>query len=88
MHRRALQYREEVLGPEHPDTLHSVWSVAFFMKNNQKYDDALAYYQRACLGYKKVFGKGHPDTVECMQQYSALMEEMNQLEAEPLGPTE
>jgi len=88
MNRRALQCREKVLGHEHPDTLNSIWSVAMDMKMNQEYDDALVYYQRACSGYKKVLGEDHPETVECMQQYSALMEEMKQLEVKLLNPTE
>jgi len=40
MHRRALKGRENVLGPEHPDTLSSVNNLGMVLKTQGKYEEA------------------------------------------------
>jgi hypothetical protein len=42
MHRRALKGRENVLGPEHPDTLNSVNNLGMVLKTQGKYEEAEA----------------------------------------------
>ncbi|KAH8704321.1 kinesin light chain 1 [Phaeosphaeriaceae sp. PMI808] len=59
MNRQTLARREKVVGPEHPDTLTS-----------HCYSESLALYERACAAYHTVFGKDHPTTRACCQQYA------------------
>ncbi|KAH7074947.1 hypothetical protein BKA63DRAFT_369101, partial [Paraphoma chrysanthemicola] len=62
MHRRALEGLEKVLGPEHPDTLTSVYHLAFLFHRQQHYPAAVGLYQRVYEGYMKALGAQHPTT--------------------------
>ena len=42
MRRRALKGRENVLGPEHPNTLNSVNNLGMVLKTQGKYEEAEA----------------------------------------------
>ncbi|CAG8883634.1 unnamed protein product, partial [Penicillium egyptiacum] len=42
IHRRTLQDREKVLGPEHPDTLTSVSNLGSVLESQGKYEEAEA----------------------------------------------
>jgi tetratricopeptide (TPR) repeat protein len=76
MNRRALEGSEKALGKEHPDTLTSVYCLAFLLHQRQQYEAASALYQRASSGYQYVLGPEHPTTVACYEHYSSLTQEM------------
>ncbi|OCK88016.1 uncharacterized protein K441DRAFT_591444, partial [Cenococcum geophilum 1.58] len=76
MNRRALEGREKALGKEHPDTLASVYFLAFLLHQQQQYEAASVLYQRAGSGYKRALGPEHPTTVACSKHYSSLIQEM------------
>ncbi|CUS09492.1 unnamed protein product, partial [Tuber aestivum] len=38
MHRRGLEGRERILGPDHPDTLSSIHNLANTLRDQGKYD--------------------------------------------------
>jgi len=70
MHRQTLARCEKVLGHEHPNTLISVYCLAYFLAHQRHYNEALALYERACAGYEAVFGKDHPTMRACRQHYT------------------
>ncbi|EED14425.1 kinesin light chain, putative [Talaromyces stipitatus ATCC 10500] len=63
MHRRALEARERVLGPEHPDTLTSVSNLGLVLYRQGKYEEAEAMHRRALEALERVLGHAHPDMV-------------------------
>jgi hypothetical protein len=74
MKRRALEGSEKVLGREHPDTLTSVYNLAFLFHRRQHYSTAVGLYQRAHEGYVKVLGAEHPTTTACLLHYESASE--------------
>ena len=71
MNRQALEGKEKVLGREHPNTLNSVYCLAFLSVQQQCYPAALALYQRAYKGRVRVLGATHPGTVACLNHYES-----------------
>ncbi|KAH8710083.1 hypothetical protein GQ44DRAFT_776742 [Phaeosphaeriaceae sp. PMI808] len=62
-----------VLGLKHPDTLTSVYYLAFLFHRQQNYPAALELYQRAYSGYVKALGARHPTTVACFNHYESAV---------------
>ncbi|KAF2808664.1 uncharacterized protein BDZ99DRAFT_356232, partial [Mytilinidion resinicola] len=60
IHRQTLARREKVLGLEHPDTLTSIYCLAYLLAYQQRYHESVILYERACAGYITVLGKDHP----------------------------
>ncbi|OCK78120.1 hypothetical protein K432DRAFT_302673 [Lepidopterella palustris CBS 459.81] len=73
MDRQTLVGYEKVLGPEHPDTLTSVYCLAHLLANRQRYDNSSDLYERACAVYTTVLGKDHPTTRACRKHYSEML---------------
>lgn len=65
-----------MLGTEHPDTLMSVYCLAYLLQLRKEYNPAAELYERACSGCKKVLGTGHPTTIACNKHRSSLLQEM------------
>ena len=78
MNRQTLARREKVLGPEHPDTLTSVYCLADLLANRHRYDESTALYERACTKYITILGKDHPTTRACRQHYSEMLASQQQ----------
>ena len=57
MNRRALDGREKMLGKEHPDTLTSVFYLAYLLHHRGQCLKAKPLYERALVGYRKVFDR-------------------------------
>ncbi|KAH7108855.1 hypothetical protein B0J11DRAFT_545515 [Dendryphion nanum] len=76
MNRRALEGREKALGKEHPDTLTSVYCLAFLFYRQKQHQPALELYQRANNGFERILGSHHPTTVACARHFSSLIQEM------------
>jgi hypothetical protein len=49
MHRQTLAQREKVLGSEHPDTLMSIYCLAYLLTRQHRYNEAFALYVRKSL---------------------------------------
>ncbi|KAI4221404.1 MAG: hypothetical protein L6R40_008636 [Gallowayella cf. fulva] len=79
MNRRALDGSEKVLGKEHPDTLTSVYCLAYLLHQQQRYQMARPLYERALVGYRKVFRSHHPTTKACSEDYTSLLQELNEI---------
>ncbi|KAF2174720.1 hypothetical protein K469DRAFT_519637, partial [Zopfia rhizophila CBS 207.26] len=62
LNRRVLEGRENKLGKDHPDTLTSVYCLAYLLHQQKPYKEASGLYQRACNGHKQKPGSHHPST--------------------------
>ena len=62
-----------MLGPEHPETLLSIWDLAVLCEVRGRYLEASELYERAFSGYESVLGDDHPDTRRCSKGYSDLL---------------
>ena len=61
--KRTLLLMEEVLRPEHPDTLSSMNSTAMFLKQSGQVKEAAEIYEKIVAIRKKLLGADHPDTL-------------------------
>lgn len=59
----ALAYAEEVLGPEHPQTLTAISNLGFLMMATGDYAGAEPLYRRALDASERVLGPEHPQTL-------------------------
>ena len=75
MHGQALALRGRVLGKEHPDTLTSVYCLAYLLHHKKQYEDAEVFYHRAYAGYRMTLGEKHPTTTACSRHYSLMLKE-------------
>ena len=76
MNRRALEGREKELGLNHPDTLSSVYCLAYLLDARDEHQEALALYHRASSGFAKVLGPKHPTTLACQKHKEILLKSM------------
>ncbi|HME22259.1 MAG TPA: FxSxx-COOH system tetratricopeptide repeat protein [Acetobacteraceae bacterium] len=74
LYHRALQSRERVLGPEHPDTLTSVNNLAGCMQALGDAAGALPLYRRALESCERVLGREHPDTLTSVNDLALCMQ--------------
>jgi hypothetical protein len=72
MNRQTLAGYEKMLGPEHPDTLTSVYCLAYLLAKQHRVNESLLLYQRASAGYDTTLGKDHPITLACHQHHAEL----------------
>ncbi|KAK3333869.1 hypothetical protein B0T19DRAFT_139514 [Cercophora scortea] len=94
MHRRALDGKEKVLGPEHPSTLASVSNLASVLQDQGKYEEAEQMNRRALNGKEKVLGPEHPSTLASVSNLALVLrgqgkyEEAEQINRRALGGSE
>lgn len=65
-----LRKTEKMLGKEHPNTLTSVYCLAYLLHQKKRYKDAEMFYHRAYAGYRKALGEKYPTTAACSRYYS------------------
>ncbi|KAL1992613.1 hypothetical protein VTN49DRAFT_4645 [Thermomyces lanuginosus] len=63
MHTRALDGQEKMLGPDHPDTLHSVSNLGNTFCIQGQYEKAEELHRRALKGREEVLGPDHIHTL-------------------------
>jgi tetratricopeptide (TPR) repeat protein len=78
--RSALIVREEVLGPEHPDTLVSFHRLGIVLKNQGKYEGAEAIHRRVTRTLEEVLGPEHPNTLISINQLGSVLERQGKYE--------
>jgi|HubBroStandDraft_1064217.scaffolds.fasta_scaffold23771_2 serine/threonine protein kinase/tetratricopeptide (TPR) repeat protein len=79
----ALEIRRRVLGPEHPDTLGSMNSVASDFSDEGHYAEAEKLDRETLSGRRRVLGPEHPDTLTSMNNLANdLAQEGHYAEAE------
>ncbi len=82
---RALDLREDLLGPEHPDTLTSMYHLAGLYHDQRQLDKVEPLTLRAYELRQQVLGKTHPDTLESMSELAWLRQDQGRFaEAEQL----
>ncbi|WP_437841988.1 tetratricopeptide repeat protein [Sorangium sp. So ce1153] len=70
--RRALELREQALGPEHPDVAQSLNSLAGLLQAKGDYAAAEPLYHRALAIREKALGAEHPDVAQSLNDLAAL----------------
>ena len=63
MYERTLADREQVQGPDHPDTLTARGNLASAYHSARRLADALPIYERTIADCERVLGQAHPDTL-------------------------
>jgi tetratricopeptide (TPR) repeat protein len=76
LYRRVLTMRQQQLGNMHPDTAHSLRSLATVYMALAKYKEAEPALKRAMLVGEHVFGHHHPFTEAARKDYAALLRKM------------
>jgi tetratricopeptide (TPR) repeat protein len=70
---------EKALGPEHPDTLSSVYNLATLVSHQGDYAGAEALHRRALAGREKALGPEHPDTLESVNNLVITLNALGRL---------
>ncbi|KAK4678686.1 NB-ARC domain and tetratricopeptide repeat-containing NOD-like receptor [Podospora pseudoanserina] len=65
---RAYEYRRELLGDKHPDTIWSMASLAATYHNQGRYEEAEKNYMEVLALQRDVLGDKHPDTIRSMAE--------------------
>ena len=85
LYNRALEIRERVLGPDHPETATSLNNLAALYYNQGWYEEAEPLYKRALEIVKWVLGPDHPDMATSLNNLASLYNNQGRYEeAEPL----
>src|SRR4051794_30923615 len=63
---RALSVRQAALGPDHPDTLHSMYMLAVSYMADERLKEAMPRFEEAFKLYQARLGRDDPDTLETM----------------------
>ena len=85
LHERALSIREQVLGPQHPDTAQSLRDLANLYRYQGQYDEAKPLHEHALSIREQVLGPQHPDTAQSLRDLAILYYDQGKYdEAKPL----
>lgn len=83
---QALEARRELLGPDHPDSLSSLYSAAVLEKNRRRAAEAEVLAREALERRRRVSGESDIHTLRAMALLANLLEVQGRaVEAEPLG---
>ena len=81
----VIKTQEEVLGPNHPDTLKTKGSYAITLKNLNRYKEAEKLELEVMKAQEEVLGPNHPDTLWTKNNYAVTLKNLNRYkEAEKL----
>ena len=85
LYQRALQMREQALGPEHPDVATSLHGLAIFYREQNKYAQAEPLFLRALQMREQALGAEHPEVATSLHGLAFLYHDQGKYEqAEPL----
>jgi hypothetical protein len=65
--KRSYELRLAKLGPDHPSTLTSVYSLAGAYRTAGRVDDSLPLFEKELLSCRKRDGDEHPGTLDSME---------------------
>jgi tetratricopeptide (TPR) repeat protein len=77
---RALSIREQVLGPEHPDTAASLNNLGNSLERLGEYGAARSLFEQALSIREQVLGPEHPDTAYSLNNLALLMSHQGEYE--------
>jgi tetratricopeptide (TPR) repeat protein len=85
MYSRALQGKEEALGPKHTSTVDTVNNLGLLYAHQGKLAEAEAMYSRALQGYEEALGPKHTSTLQTVNNLGLLYADQGKLaEAEAM----
>lgn len=85
LHQQALTIREQVFGPDHPETAESLNVLAILSRNQGDYEQAEKYHQQALTIRQKTLGPDHSTTAISLINLGVLYSTQGKYEqAEPL----
>jgi tetratricopeptide (TPR) repeat protein len=85
MYERALQGKEEALGPIHTSTLDTVGNLGILYKDQGKLGKAKQMYEWALRGYEEALGPNHTSTLNTVSNLGTLYKDRGKLgEAEQM----
>ncbi len=64
---QVMEIRKRVLGKEHPSTLTSTANLAFTLKSQIRYEEAISLMENCFELQKRILGSQHPDTESSLQ---------------------
>jgi serine/threonine protein kinase/tetratricopeptide (TPR) repeat protein len=73
VHRSVAAEREQLLGPDHPDTLASRYEVGFTLSRTGRPAEALREYARVAQARGRSLGTDHPDTLAARQEMAYVL---------------
>jgi tetratricopeptide (TPR) repeat protein len=76
---RALAIREQILGPEHPNTATSLNNLGDLLQAQGDLGGARPYLERALAICEQVLGPEHPDTAGSLNNLGTLLQEQGDL---------
>jgi tetratricopeptide (TPR) repeat protein len=76
LYKQTLALDEEVLGPKHPDTAHSLNNLAALYREQGKYEEAEPLYERALAIWEEALGPNHPNTIVVRKNYAILSQQL------------
>jgi tetratricopeptide (TPR) repeat protein len=76
---RALDIREKMSGPGHPDAALSLNNLGYLLYAQGDFGGARPYFERALAIRKKALGAGHPDTATSLDNLGALLQAQGDL---------
>jgi tetratricopeptide (TPR) repeat protein len=77
---QTLEIQRRILGPEHPDTLRSMNSLANVLQNQGQLEEARALHEQALAILRRILGPEHPDTLGSMNNLAIVLGDQGQLE--------
>ena len=66
-----METRKRVLGPEHPDTLTSMWNLSYTLKTLHRHAEALSLLQACVQLQDRLLGPTHPHTAAATAELEA-----------------
>ncbi|MFD3538609.1 tetratricopeptide repeat protein [Streptomyces sp. NPDC058662] len=75
--RRAAAARTRLLGPDHPDALSSIDSLAVAQHNLRRDADAVELHERNLVDRVRVLGPEHPDTLRSRHNLASALDGLN-----------
>ena len=78
LERRSVAIRQKLLGPNHPDTLASMYSLAFLMRRDGREDEAEKLQREVLETERRVLGPKDPRTAESIAQLGGILVERGQ----------
>ena len=72
LYQRALEIREKVLGPQHPDVATTLNNLAGLYYHTASYEEALPLLERSLKILERKLGSSHPNFKTTEQNIQAL----------------
>ena len=78
--RKALEENRKNLGTEHPDTLGSMFDLAYALNEQGRYEEAEKLYRETMELRRRVLGPEHPDTLSSMNNLANSIDDQGRYE--------